>query len=208
MIEPSLDHIVYATPDLDELVASFRDRTGVDPPFGGRHPGKGSRNHLVNLGGSAYLELIGPDDPSAPGRGTTAWGIHELTGPRIVAWLVHPADLDATVAHARERGYEPGDVKPMSRDTPEGTTLHWRLAKEPPDNRDGLVPALIDWQQSPHPTTAGLPELPLVSFTGYHPDPDTVRAGLDALGVQLDLEQGPPGFEVVLETPNGKVTLS
>lgn len=208
MIDPQLDHIVYAAPDLDDLVASFRDRTGIDPPFGGRHPGKGSRNHLVKLGDTAYLELIGPDDPSLPGRGTTAWGIDKLDAPRVVAWLIHPTDIDATIARARERGYEPGDVAPMSRDTPDGATLRWRLAKQPPDNKDGLVPALIDWQDSPHPATADLPEAPLVAFTGTHPDPAAVRADLAALDAHLDVSEGPVGLQVVIDTPKGRVTLS
>lgn len=208
MIEPLLDHIVYAAPDVDELVASFEERTGVRAPFGGRHIGKGSRNHLVKIGPLAYLELIGPDDPSAPGRGTTAWGIHELTGPRVVAWLVHPNDLDTTVDVARQRGYEPGEVQPMSRRTPDGSLLRWRLAKWPPDNKDGLVPALIDWQDSPQPATGDLPELPLLSFAGRHPDPEAVHKDLEALGVSLDLDRGEPGLELVLDTPNGQVTLS
>ena len=39
MTEPLLDHVVLAGPDLDRLVADFRDRTGIDPKLGGRHPG-------------------------------------------------------------------------------------------------------------------------------------------------------------------------
>lgn len=206
MTEPLLDHIVYAAPDIDELIASFAERTGISPPLGGRHVGRGSRNYLVGLGGSAYLELIGPDDPTAPGRGTTAFGIDTLTEPRIVTWMIHPKDIEATVARAREAGYDPGEIGPLSRRTPDGTLLEWRLTR-PPHSYDGVVPSLIDWLDAPHPTTSGLPELPLVSFSATHPEPDSVATGLSAVGAELDVSAGPVGFEVVLDTPNGHVTL-
>ncbi|MBO0826311.1 MAG: VOC family protein [Streptosporangiales bacterium] len=207
MTDPLLDHLVYAAPDVDDLVASFRRRTGVEPALGGRHVGRNTRNYLVGLGGGAYLELIGPDDPVTRGEVTT-FGINELTEPRIVGWVVHPDDIEARVAAARAAGYDPGEIGPLSRRTPDGTLLEWRLTKDAPDDRDGLVPRLIDWQRSPHPTTSGLPELALVSLVGFHPEPDVVRGDLDALGVQLDVRLGTPRFELVVDTPNGEVTLS
>lgn len=207
MTEPLLDHVVYAAPDIDALVASFRRRTGINPPLGGRHVGRGTRNYLVSLGGDAYLELIGPDDP-ATRAGITAFGIDSLAAPRIVGWVVHPEDIEARVAAARVAGYDPGEIGPLSRRTPDGTLLEWRLTKDAPTNRDGLVPRLIDWQRSPHPATTGLPELPLVSLVGFHPEPDVVRKDLDALGVELEVRRGEPGFELTVDTPGGRVTLS
>lgn len=205
--DPLLDHLVYAAPDVDELVASFHRRTGVEPVLGGRHVGRGTRNHLVGLGGDAYLELIGPDDP-ATRRDIPTFGIDRLSAPRIVGWVVHPEDIEQRVAAARAAGYDPGEIGPLSRRTPDGTLLEWRLTNDAPNDRDGLVPRLIDWQRSPHPTTAGLPEVALVSLVGFHPEPDAVRADLDALGVELEVRQGEPGFELVVDTPKGRVTLS
>ncbi|HEX6444138.1 MAG TPA: VOC family protein [Streptosporangiales bacterium] len=207
MTEPLLDHLVYAAPDVDELVASFRDRTGIDPVLGGRHVGRNTRNYLVGLGGDAYLELIGPDD-AATRADVTTFGINSLAAPRIVGWVVHPDDIEARVSAARAAGYDAGEIGPLSRRTPDGTLLEWRLTKDAPDDRDGLVPRLIDWQESPHPTTTGLPEATLVSLVGFHPEPDAVRRDLDALGVELEVRPGEPGFELVVDTPNGRVTLS
>lgn len=207
MTDPLLDHLVYAAPDVDELVASFHTRTGVEPALGGRHVGRGTRNHLVGLGGDAYLELIGPDDP-ATRVDVTTFGIDQLAAPRIVGWVVHPDDIEARVAAARAAGYEPGEIGPLSRHTPDGTQLEWRLTKDAPNDRDGLVPRLIDWQRSPHPTTTGLPEVALVSVIGFHPEPGVVRRDLDALGVELEVRQGEPRLELVVDTPNGLVTLS
>lgn len=207
MLEPSLDHIVMAAPDVDELVRSFRDQTGVQPVLGGRHVGRATRNYLVGLGGQAYLELIGPDEPDAPGPLPTIFGIDRLRAPRVVTWKVRVSDLGQAVATALSKGYDPGVASPLSRRTPDGTVLRWQLTQDPPTTYDGLVPGLIDWQDSRHPTADNLPLTRLVALTGFHPRPDLVRLALDALDVRLDLHGGDPGFDSVLETPNGEVIL-
>jgi hypothetical protein len=207
VIEPRTDHLVYAAPDLDALVAEFTDRTGVAPVLGGRHVGRGTRNHLVGLGGAVYLELIGPDDPSATPL-PDVFGINRLTGPRLAAWVVRPADLEATVRQAREGGYDPGDIAPLSRRTPDGHLLEWRLTPNRGDRFGGLAPALIDWQDAEHPTAGGLPQLRLVSLAGCHPDPPSVKRALAALDVTLDVTVGEAALQAVLDTPRGPITIS
>jgi hypothetical protein len=207
MTEPLLDHLVYAAPDVDRLAESFAERTGVTPVLGGRHVGRGTRNYLAGLGGGAYLELIGPDDPPAAASKPSTFGIDTLTEPRLAAWVVRPTDIEAVVAHARAEGYDPGDIGPLSRRTPDGTLLEWRLTPNRGDRFDGLAPALIDWLNSPHPTTNNLPEVRLVSLHGYHSDPPAVRQALKALDAELTVTEGPPGLEAVLDTPNGQITI-
>ncbi|WP_327085082.1 VOC family protein [Nonomuraea sp. NBC_01738] len=144
-----MDHLVYATPDLAPTVAEVERLLGVKPAEGGRHVGLGTRNHLLGLGGRSYLEIIGPD-PEQPHPGAPRpFGIDTLDAPRLVAWAVEPDDLDATVAASRARGYDPGTPFAMSRRTPSGDLLEWRLAfaAEP----DPVIPFLIDWGTTPHP---------------------------------------------------------
>ncbi|WP_344206575.1 VOC family protein [Nonomuraea bangladeshensis] len=73
-----LDHLVYATPDLDATVAELERRLGVRAAVGGRHPGLGTRNRLIGLGGRSYLEVIGPDpeqeEPAGPRSFLIDWG--------------------------------------------------------------------------------------------------------------------------------------
>jgi hypothetical protein len=191
----TLDHLVYATPDVERSVRHIADLTGVWPVEGGRHAGGGTRNFLLGLGGLRYLEIVGPDrDQPEPARPLFP-GIGDLTAPRLVAWAARTDDIDAQAARARQRGYDPGPVEPMSRTTPAGETVSWRLTRRP----DTVVPFLIDWGTTPHPA-GNLPVATLTSFAGSHPDPARTRATLAALGVELPVAQGEPGLVAIIGT--------
>ncbi|MGW5685967.1 VOC family protein [Nonomuraea sp. NPDC003754] len=203
----SLDHLVYAVPDLAKGVAEFTERTGIAPVKGGSHPG-GTANYLVGLGPTAYLEIIGPD-PEVPGARPRAFGLETLTEARLAAWAIRADDIDRTVALARERGYDPGEVQPLSRRTPDGTLLEWRLTRFDSPAAVRPVPFLIDWGTTRHPAASGLPQLTLLSFTAVTPDVAALRAELEAVGAAVEVEEGPAaGLRAVLDTPEGKVTLA
>ncbi|MFF4591265.1 VOC family protein [Streptomyces sp. NPDC001388] len=207
-IPARLDHIVLATPDLAATVAEFTRRTGVVPAPGGAHVGHGTRNHLVGLGGRAYLEILGPDPEQPEPTGPRPFGVDGLDAPRTITWAISPQDLDATVAGARAQGYDPGDVRDMSRRRPDGTLLRWRLTDGGSPHPSGLVPFLIDWGTTPHPSASGLPVTPLREMTATAPDPDEIRPLLAALGTGLSLTEGPAAFSFTVDTPNGPITFT
>ncbi|NJP95679.1 VOC family protein [Nonomuraea sp. FMUSA5-5] len=182
-----LDHLVYATPALLDTVAALEQALGVRPVEGGRHLGLGTRNYLLGLGGRRYLEIVGPDPEQPEPDGPRWFSVDELDGPRLVNWCVRPADLDGTLAEARRHGLDLGEPRPMSRRTVDGELLEWRLTMP---GRDPLTPFLIDWGATVHPAERGLPEVPLLSLTGRHPDPERARARLRALGMKPDAERG------------------
>ncbi|MCL8014389.1 VOC family protein [Streptomyces sp. AS02] len=201
-----LDHLVLAAPDLAATVADFTRRTGVTPAPGGTHVGLGTRNHLVSLGGARYLEIIGPDpEQSEPGQ-PRPFDVDGITTPRTVTWAISPPDLDAAIESARAQGYDPGSAQAMSRRRPDGTLLQWRLTDGDDAHPSGLVPFLIDWGTSLHPTASGLPTTPLLSLSATAPDPDEIRPLLTALGTNLDLTTGPVGMSFTVDTPRGPVT--
>lgn len=205
MTDRLLDHLVYAVPDLLAGVDAFAGLTGVRPVAGGSHPG-GTANYLVRFGPTAYLEIIGPD-PEASVR-PRAFGLETLREPRLAAWAVHPDDIDKTVRQARDLGYDPGDVQPLSRRTPSGELLEWRLTRRADPSAVGSVPFLIDWGNTAHPAASDLPLLSLTSFSAVHPDPDGLRRDLAALDVRLDVSPGPEvALRAVIDTPRGPVTL-
>ncbi|MGW1594054.1 VOC family protein [Streptomyces sp. NPDC002343] len=205
VIPPFLDHLVLATPDLGATVADFARRCGVTPAPGGAHTGLGTRNQLVGLGGRSYLEIIGPD-PEQPGSaGPRPFGVDRLTGPTVLTWAISPPDLDEAIAVARARGQDPGPARRMSRRTPDGTLLRWRLTDTDATGVPEPVPFLIDWGDSRHPSASGLPVTPLLAVSAAVPDPEAVRDRLAALGTTLPLTEGPTALTFTVDTPNGPV---
>ncbi|MER5452524.1 VOC family protein [Streptomyces sp. NPDC002766] len=207
-IPAHLDHLVLATPDLAATVADFTRRTGVPPAPGGAHVGRGTRNFLVSLGGSSYLEIIGPDPEQTEPDGPRPFAVDDLAVARTVTWAVSPPDLDAAVTSARARGYDPGDIRPMSRRRPDGTLLRWRLTDGDTQHPSGLVPFLIDWGSAVHPSASGLPVTPLLRLSASAPDPAELRPLLAAVDAELPLTEGPVALTFTVDTPRGPVTFS
>jgi hypothetical protein len=205
---PALDHLVLAGPDLAEAASWFADLTGIRPAPGGSHIGLGTANRLVDLGAGRYLEIIGPDpEQPEPVRGRP-FGIDDLDAARLVTWAVRTDDLDGLLAQARDGGYDPGEPQQMSRRNADGELLEWRLTAPRFDYGDGLVPFLIDWGASPHPTTRPLPHAELLELRATHPDPSSVRPALAALRADLHIDIGEAvGISAVVEGRTGPVTL-
>ena len=202
------DHVVYGVADLDLAVEELAERLGVRPASGGRHVGRGTHNALLALGESVYLEVIAADPEQAQAPGPLAFALDRVRLPRLVGWASRTADLDRLAAAARERGYDPGEVRQMSRRRPDGFLLEWRLTRHDGDPDRLVVPFLIDWGRSPHPSEAAPRGVRLVELRGEHPDPAGVRAALEALGATLPVDEGPqPALVATLDTPRGRVVL-
>ncbi len=199
-----LDHLVYAVPDLAEGTAFVADTLGVRPNAGGQHVGRGTANTLVGLGDGAYLEIIGPDLTQPPPSLPRPFGIDDLIAPALVTWAARASDLPAVIATARASGYDPGPAQAMQRATPDGGLLVWSLTA-PPVAFDGLVPFLIDWGDSPHPSGSLPHPVRLAGFVLRTPDPGPVRRALSSLGLDaIELEEAPvTSIGVTLVGPDG-----
>ncbi|MFB8280493.1 VOC family protein [Nocardia colli] len=202
-----LDHLVLATPDLPDAVATVTRLLGVAPVPGGRHVGRGTRNFLLGLGDGGYLELIGPDDDQPVPALPRPFGLDGLTEPRLVTWAAQVTDIDGAVAAARAAGYDPGDPAEMSRATPDGQVLNWRLTLSNDGSHTGVVPFLIEWGSTTHPSV-NLPQVTLRSLEVTHPDPTTISARLRALSVDIAVQPGlRPALIATLDGPAGTLTL-
>ena len=202
----TLDHLVYATPDVDATVAELGATTGAYAAPGGSHAGHGTRNALLSLGPRCYLEIIGPDREQPEPAGPRPFGVDEVRAAALLTWAVGVDDIDVAVAGARKLGYEPGDPISMQRRRPDGVLLSWRLT--PPGLADGgIVPFFIEWVDSPHPAESA-PPITLVDFTLTHPRPSDVRYPLLAVGAEVPLRTDDRrGLHAVIEGPAGRVAL-
>ncbi len=203
-----IDHLVYASPDLDRGVQAVETLLGVRAVPGGSHPQWGTRNALLALGPDVYLEIIAPDpELPRPDRGY-AFGIDGLEAPKLVTWAMKSDDIDALSEKAREEGYDPGLALDGSRALPDGGSLRWRLTLPKLDTGDGLVPFIIDWRDSPHPSSALPSGGTLTGLSGKHPNPARVSNALRALDIRIPVTHGElPELIATIETPRGDVFL-
>ena len=225
----TLDHLVYGVPDLAKAIDDFEARLGLAPVRGGRHESLGTHNAILPLCGETYLELIArdPDEPSPdPPR---PFGLDSLHHPQLVTWAVRSREIEQDVERVRKRNYDPGIVFPMTRKVTNGHTIAWKLALRTKPFGDGLVPFLIDWGDTTHPSrsvghttddagqSASEKREPRISnricrlfdFCAFHPDPAPIQAAIDALGVDLEIQHGPvPGLRARLDGPSGSIDLT
>lgn len=203
-----IDHLVFATPELEAAIEDLEQRLGVRAAPGGRHSGRGTHNALLGLGSGAYLEIIAPDPGQPTPAGGLPFGLGGLDRPRLAWWAARSTDIDGQVRRALERGYDPGTVVGMSRERPDGVRLEWRLALGAWPAAAPLVPFLIDWGATPHPSAAAPAGVRLLELRGEHPDPPSIQELLAALEVRLPVvEARDPALVALLDTPRGRVEL-
>ena len=207
----TLDHLVYGVPDLVESMHEFGRRLGRAPQPGGRHEGLGTHNAILPLTGETYIELIASDPDSPTPKQPRPFGLDTLDGPRLITWAVRSRSIETDVERARERGFDPGPIINMSRRSPTGELLEWKLTIQTKGFGDGIVPFVIDWGRTPHPAASDpndADELALSDLSAVHPDADAIRDALAALGVDLRLEADPqPSLIAQVTGPNGNLVL-
>jgi hypothetical protein len=203
-----VDHIVYATPDLSLGIETAEKLFGVRATPGGQHPGLGTRNALIALGPSSYLEIIGPDPDQPKPAGPRRFGIDDLKAPRLLTWVAKGRSLDTFAADAKAHGVDLGAVIPGSRNRPDGVVLKWTYTDPQTVLADRLIPYLIDWGTSPHPSATAAKGVTLVGLRAEHPDPERVQQMLRQLGVDLLVTRGPkPALIATFDSPKGRVEL-
>jgi hypothetical protein len=90
-----LDHVIYATANLDAAASRVESELGLATVGGGRHEGHGTHNRIVPLGGG-YLELMAVADAGeAPGSpiGSALQTRLADRGDGLFAWAVAVDDV-------------------------------------------------------------------------------------------------------------------
>lgn len=210
-IRESVDHLLLGARDLDEGIAWLDARTGVKAQPGGSHPGVGTRNALVSLGGRQYLEIIAPD----PAQSAFKFDIdlRGLRAPRLVTWAVSTPDVDAAAAAARRHGLDVSGPRDGSRTRPDGSVLEWRSAGVRASFAEAdvdPVPFFIEWASSSHHPSSDAPSgCRLVDVAIAGPDPVKLKTLLASLGVDATVAKAAHALlTATLDTPNGRVTIT
>src|SRR5262249_51031797 len=203
-----VDHLVYATPDLNRGVEEIEKLLGVRATPGGQHPGRGTRNALIRLGPASYLEIIAPDPEQPPPQASRPFGIDGLKKSKLVAWAAKGVDLERLRDDATRKGVDLGEVISGSRRRTDGVFLEWRYTDPRTVLADGLLPFFIDWGRSPHPAQTAAQRASLITLRGEHPDAQRVQHLLHELRLDLPVRSGAaPALIAIIDSPRGRVEL-
>jgi hypothetical protein len=91
-----IDHVIYATADLDAAAARVESGLGLSVVAGGRHEGHGTHNRIVPLGGG-YLELMAIADPDEAARSPIGGALQArlaYRGDGLWAWSIGVEEVD------------------------------------------------------------------------------------------------------------------
>lgn len=203
-----VDHLVYATPDLNRGVEEIEKFLGVRATPGGQHPGRGTRNALIALGTASYLEIIGPDPEQPPPKAPRHFGIDGLKKSKLAAWAAKGVDLERLRNDAVHKEIGLGEILSGSRRRTDGLLLEWRYTDPRTVLADGFIPFFIDWGRSPHPALTAAKGASLIALRGEHPDAQRVQRLLRELGLDFPVQSGAaPALVAIIDSPRGRVEL-
>jgi hypothetical protein len=202
-----VDHVIYATRDLDAAAARVERELGLVTRAGGRHEGLGTHNRIVPLGDS-YLELVAVvDQAAAVDSSFGRWVASRASRPgRPLGWAVRTSGLD-TVARRLDLTVHRG-----ARVAPSGEVLGWRSAGMDQAAAEPALPFFIEWAAGvrlPGATAVTHPAAPAgISKLHLEGDPDRLAAWLGTHALPIVVGTGRPAVTaIVLATATGEIVL-
>jgi hypothetical protein len=202
-----MDHLVLGVPDLAQGIDLVERRTGVRASFGGQHPGRGTHNALLSLGGRQYLEIIAIDPNQTNAPGLLFPGLRGLLEPRFIAWAVAVESIAKAAKRARAANIETVGPLDGSRAQSDGSLLTWKTLRI--DSPIEGVPFFIEWKDAAHPSQNAPSGCKLMSLAIEHTDPEQLRRILKSLGGdEVAIAAGPRvQMKAQLRTPKGEIEL-
>lgn len=203
-----MDHLVFASPDLDDGVAHVERLLGVETAPGGQHHGLGTRNRLIGLGPDCYMEVVSIDPEQPEPDGPRWFGLDGLKSHRLVSWCAKAPELDDVVARGRAAGIDLGEPRSGGRVTPDGRKLSWTFSDPWAERAGGVIPFFIDWGDTTHPAAGLNHPCTFQRVRLEHPDARDVERWCTALGLDVEVTEGArPAVIALIDSPNGLVEL-
>lgn len=197
-----IDHVILGINDLERGMREFESKTGVAPKRGGEHPGRGTQNALVALGGGRYLEILAPaagQPPAAPREAAVSHA--DLT---LIGWALHTSAIASLVQQVRRAGIDIEGPIPGSRRAPDGALLAWQSASV---DQLGVTPFFIEWSRDTlHPSTTSPEGCTLAGIALEHPALERLQLLFKTVGFATTVSKSErPGMKVTLDCPRGRV---
>ncbi len=211
-----LDHIVVAAYSLEQGIEYIHCELGIDIPQGGFHATMATHNHLMQLGNSAYLELIAINQDAELPAHPRWFGLDESLmreslrqKPRLITWVMNTQDIQLV---KQDADFDIGTPTELQRND-----LRWQIALTD-DGRllgNGILPYVIQWQSQPHPS-GGMADLGcrLLSLDIYHNRVEWIHQKLVSIDAQTlveihEIDDSQTAYlSARIETPTGIKTIN
>ena len=204
-----VDHIIFASgpQGIKADVACLAEQLGADSKEGGFHPRFGTRNCIIPLANSRYLEVVEVLDHPAAEKAPFGQAVRARSemGGGWLGWAVSVDDI-APFEERLERAAVPG-----SRQFPDGRILEWRQLGVRGLMADPQLPFFLQWVSNVQlrPTALGsalrLTEIQISGSADRLSEWLGVPVNDSLDGVHLDLvaPNGHPGItQVTFESPS------
>jgi hypothetical protein len=203
-----IDHVILGINDLQKGIEELERATGVRAVFGGAHPGRGTQNALISLGGEHYLEILAPNPEDRESKEPLD-ELRGLTALTPVGWAARSDDLPALQQSLRSQGIQTGEIRPGARNRPDGSRLAWKTLgfASSSTSSSPLLPFFIAWDPGvAHPSATSPGGCRLTGFSLEDPAPETLRETLRAAGLQVEVRKGKESrLRITLACPKGDV---
>jgi catechol 2,3-dioxygenase-like lactoylglutathione lyase family enzyme len=200
----AIDHVGLGVSDLDRGIGFVEEKTGVQAAKGGVHPGRGTQNALMSLGGGSYLEIIAPV-PGGKVEGEEG-ELLKLALPKPVFFAVRSTGLEATSRMLKDSGFAVTSINAGSRVRPDGTVLKWRTMGLTGPGLDA-APFFIEWDKaSAHPSATSPGGCTLARLEAFDRDTAALSKLFRLLALDVLVHAGAgPALRLTLSCPKGEV---
>lgn len=155
----TLDHVMFAWDDLDEITDIFA-QCGLVPDYGGVHGNQPTEMAMLGFEDGSYLELIAPTNPEEPPQG---WP-EQMFSAGPCRWCLEVEDLNTELIRLEEAGATVREPEKQSRERRDGTVIEYESGAYGTAERGWPFPFLIQdrtprhyrVQQSESVTTSSL----------------------------------------------------
>lgn len=120
---PTIDHVVFAGPDLERLREGF-EAMGFRPEYGGEHSNGITHNYTVGFDDGSYVELISSLEP---GQESPWWDTPIRNGAGPCAWALPVEDIEAETERLEALGIPVDGPTYYNRERPDGVLVEWDL---------------------------------------------------------------------------------
>lgn len=208
-----LDHLSYActTAEIADVIQRIGGDLGATFVDGGRHPSFGTRNFILPLAGSSYIEIVSALDHPAADKAPFGRAVAQVAqdGGGWFSWVVAVDDMSPVEERLGR------EARQGHRIRPDGVELCWKQLGILNVMEDPQLPFFVEWScpSTEHPSAGGSPvaierleisgdPLAVSDWLGIDP-----QAALDDVTVDW-VEADEPGIVAVwFSTPHGSVRI-